>query len=66
MTKKIQNRKEWVPVLASEQQKNRKIRYMEYYDMQKTLDSMYAESLNNKVFNSLMDIITSRENIKMA
>ena len=66
MTKKIQNRKERVSVLASEQQKNRKIRYTEYYDMQKILDSLYNESLNNKIFNSLMDIITSRENIKMA
>ena len=53
-------------MLASEQQKSRKIRYTEYYDMQKILDDLYADSLNNKTFNFLMDIITSRENIKMA
>lgn len=53
-------------MLASEQHRNRKIRYTEYYDMQSILDNLYADSLNGKIFCSLIDIITSDENIKMA
>lgn len=53
-------------MLTSEQHKNRKIRYTEYYDMQNILDKLYADSQKGKIFNSLIDIITSDENIKMA
>lgn len=53
-------------MLTSEQHKNRKIRYTEYYDMQNILDKLYADSKEGKIFTSLIDIITSRENIKMA
>lgn len=66
MTKKIQNRKEWVPVLTSEQQKHQKIRYTEYYDMQSILDKLYQYSKEGKTFCSLMNSIMSNENIKMA
>lgn len=59
-----------MPVLTSEQQegkkKQRKIRNSEYYDMETTFDKLYANSLNGKVFNNLMDIIVSEENIKLA
>ena len=50
MTKKIQNRKERMPVLTSEQHKNRKIRHTEYYDMQNILDKLYADSKEEKLF----------------
>lgn len=57
-------------MLTSEQQdgkkKQRKIRNSEYYDMETTFDKLYANSLNGKVFNHLMDIIVSEENIKLA
>lgn len=57
-------------MLTSEQQegkkKQRKIRNSEYYDMETTFDKLYANSLNGKVFNNLMDIIVSEENIKLA
>ncbi len=55
---------------ASKQQshkpKHSKIRYTEYYDLQETFDSLYADSGRGKIFTHLMDIITSDENIKLA
>lgn len=55
---------------ASEQQKRkrkqRKIRNAEYYDMEETFDVLYAQSNNDKIFNHLMEIIESEENIKLA
>ena len=57
-------------MLASEQQKGktkqRKIRYSEYYDMESVLDRLYAYSKAGKMFNHLMEIIESEENIKLA
>lgn len=57
-------------MLTSKQQerkkKQRKIRNSEYYDMEATFDKLYAESKDGKVFNRLMDIIESDENIKLA
>src|SRR5699024_6224908 len=59
-----------MPVLTSGQQerksKQRKIRNSEYYDMEGTFDRLYAESKNDKIFNHLMEIIESEENIKLA
>lgn len=59
-----------MPVLTSVQQerkrKQRKVRNSEYYDMERTFDSLYAESKRNKTFNHLMEIIESEENIKLA
>jgi len=55
-------------VLASEQQKPKrsKIRYAEYYDMQNVFDSLYADSQKGKVFNNLVRLMESAENIKLA
>ena len=59
-----------MPVLTSEQQekkpKQRKIRNSEYYGMQEIFDGLYANSVKGKVFNHLMEIIESEENIKLA
>ena len=55
-----------MPVLTSEQPKHTKIRYTEYYDLQSTFDTLYANSQKGVVFTRLMDIITSMENIKLA
>ena len=59
-----------VPVLTSEQQKRkpkqRKIRNSEYYGLEGTFDGLYADSQKGKVFNHLMEIIESEENIKLA
>ena len=59
-----------MPVLTSEQQekkqKQKKIRYSEYYGLESVFDSLYAQSKDNKIFNHLMEIIESEENIKLA
>ncbi|MGN0255914.1 MAG: group II intron reverse transcriptase/maturase [Chordicoccus sp.] len=59
-----------VPVLTSEQQerkpKQRKIRNSEYYGMEGIFDGLYADSRKSRVFNHLMEIIESEENIKLA
>ena len=59
-----------VPVLTSKQQKRktkqRKIRNSEYYGMVETFDKLYADSRNDRIFNHLMEIIESEENIKLA
>ena len=50
--------------MAQKAKKKSKLRHAEYYDMQKTFDSLYAESKKDKTFNHLMEIIESEENIK--
>ena len=47
-------------------QKKSKLRHAEYYDMQKTFDSLYADSKSGEVFGHLMDIISAPNNIKLA
>ena len=42
------------------------LRYNEYYDMQDTFDLLYERSKINATTVNLYDIITSRENIKLA
>ena len=42
------------------------LRHAEYYQMQECFDNLYAESLANKEFTNLMDIILDRENILLA
>ena len=42
------------------------IRHAEYYGMQKTFDDLYAKSKNGEMFDNLMDIVLSRENILLA
>lgn len=46
--------------------KVKKLRNNEYYDIQDTFDKLYADSKNGKKFESLMDIITSPRNIRLA
>lgn len=46
--------------------KNHKARISEYYDMQSIQDNLYASSINGRIFNNLMDIISSPNNIKLA
>ena len=46
--------------------KRRKLRNSEYYDMQKVLDGLYADSKTGKAFTKLMPIIMSEENIRLA
>ena len=46
--------------------KKQKLRTAEYYDMQDILDKLYEQSVNNKEFNKLMEIIVDEQNIKMA
>ena len=59
-----------MPVLTSKQQeqksKQRKIRNSEYYDMVSTFGGLYANSKKGKIFNHLMEVIESEENIKLA
>lgn len=46
--------------------KVKKLRNNEYYDIQTTLDKLYIDSKNGKKFDSLMDIIASPGNIRLA
>ena len=46
------------------QKKKAKLRYAEYYDLQETLDTLYADSQKDKIFKNLMPLITAEENIK--
>lgn len=43
-----------------------KIRNTEYYDMVEVFDKLYAKSIKNEKFCSLMEIIQSDDNIKLA
>ena len=55
-----------MPVTTMKQKKNSKIRHLEYYDLQNTLDTLYADSGRGKIFNNLMPLIESEENIRLA
>lgn len=57
---------EAMPVTRTKQKKNSRLRHAEYYDMQCAFDKLYADSKNGKIFASLMDLIASDENIKLA
>ena len=39
------------------------LRYAEYYDMQETFDGLYAKAAKGETFDSLMDLIFSKDNI---
>lgn len=52
--------------MAQKAKKESKLRHAEYYDMQKTFDSLYADSKSGEVFGHLMDIISAPNNIKLA
>ena len=42
------------------------LRYAEYYDMQETFDGLYAKAAKGETFDSLMDLIFSKDNILLA
>ena len=42
------------------------LRYAEYYQMQDTFDNLYSKSRNGEIFQNLMPLILSRENILLA
>ena len=46
--------------------KQKKLRNIEYYDLQTTFDGLYEQSRNGAFFDKLMDLIQSEENIKLA
>lgn len=46
--------------------KKARLRNAEYYDLQSTLDKLYAESKNNYCFRHLMQYVASEDNIKLA
>lgn len=46
--------------------KKARLRNAEYYDLQSTLDKLYAESKNNCCFRHLMQYVASEDNIKLA
>lgn len=46
--------------------KQKKLRHNEYYGIQSIFDDLYAKSSRNAIFDNLMEIISSPENIKLA
>lgn len=46
--------------------KKKKLRHLEYYDLQDCFDKLYAKSKQGDVFTNLMEIISSEENIRLA
>lgn len=58
--------KEEPTITNSKTKKNRKLRNSEYYDLQDKFDELYMDSKQGKIFNNLMSIISSEENIGLA
>jgi len=46
--------------------KQKKLRHLEYYDLQETFDKLYAKSKQGGFFTNLMELISSEENIRLA
>lgn len=46
--------------------KKSKLRHNEYYDIQDSLDELYARSKNNQNFYNLIDLMQTEENIRLA
>ena len=46
--------------------KQKKLRNLEYYGLQETFDMLHQQSQNGHIFDKLMDLIKSEENIKLA
>ena len=42
------------------------LRHAEYYDMQETFDGLFSKAKNGEVFDNLMDLVFSRDNILLA
>ena len=51
---------------TTKQKKNSKLRHSEYYDLQNTLDKLYADSQQGRIFNDLMPLVACDENIRLA
>lgn len=66
MTNKNHIPRRWLTLKQSKPVKRQKARNAEYYDMQKTQDMLYKQSLNNQNFYHLMKIVESNENIQLA
>lgn len=43
------------------QKKKAKLRFAEYYDLQDTLDKLYTDSQNGKLFQNLMPLSVQRK-----
>ena len=46
--------------------KQKKLRHLEYYDLQEVFDRLYADSKQGKVFTNLMELISDENNIRLA
>ncbi len=46
--------------------KQKKLRHLEYYNLQETFDNLYAKSKQGGLFTNLMELISSEENIRLA
>ena len=46
--------------------KQKKLRHLEYYDLQSVFDKLYADSKRGEVFTNLMEIIRDENNIRLA
>lgn len=46
--------------------KQKKLRHLEYYDLEKCFDNLYERSKQGDVFTDLMELISSQENIRLA
>lgn len=46
--------------------KKQKLRNAEYYNLTETFDMLYEKSCSGKIFNNLMELIESEENIRLA
>lgn len=46
--------------------KQKKLRYLEYYDLQNAFDDLYARSKQGEFFTNLMELVASEENIRLA
>ena len=54
------------PKQSKKPKKVNNLRYAEYYDMQETFDGLYAKAAKGGTFDSLMDLIFSKDNILLA
>jgi group II intron reverse transcriptase/maturase len=52
--------------MKNKRQKKQKLRNAEYYNLQPTLDKLYSDSKQNRIFNRLLPLITSEQNIRLA
>jgi group II intron reverse transcriptase/maturase len=56
------------PEVTKREKKKKKntLRHNEYYEMQDTLDRLYEDSKNDKIFKNLYELIIDEKNIKLA